>query len=209
MSTPATPKAVKLPGVPDARTRKLFPKEWLEIVNLAQSGVKVADVAKTYSVDDSVIYRGLKKRGVNVTAVASRLAMEEADKHKAELLRKIRETKDKDYRFTEFLQQQIISTIVDAQKKAIGIGTRLDDIKALKIAMDGVKNGTENKWRILGLDRENADSDAALPELPIRDLTDEEVNVMRNRQEEEDGGTAIDPDLLADIEEPPDDVLEE
>ena len=174
--------------VPDGRTKKLFPKDWLEIVNLAETGVKVHKIAEIYGVHATVIYRGLQKRKVNLTAISARITAEEAEKAQSIMLDRIRETRDKDYKFTEFLQQQIVAVVVSAQKAGEALGKHLDTIKALKIALDGVRGGTDNKWRILGLDKENENADAALPELPIRALTDVETEALRSAQEVEDGG---------------------
>src|SRR2546421_5660266 len=52
------------------RKQKLFPKDWLQIVSLAEDGVKIREIAETYGVEPSAIYRGLRKRRVNLTAIA-------------------------------------------------------------------------------------------------------------------------------------------
>lgn len=186
--------------------KKLFPKDWLEIVNLAEQGTPVRKIAEIYSVDISVVYRGLQKRRVNLGAAAQRAAMAEAEKHRAELVKKISDTKDFDYAATQFLQKQVLNRVMEAQKKGERVGGAMDDIKALKIALDAIRTGTDNKWRLLGLDRENQDADAALPELPIRELTEDETSAMRERQRLEDG--VLDPDelTLLDDEEQPEDA---
>ena len=55
---------MKSPSIPESRAKKLFPRDWLEIVNLAKTGVKVPVIAKKYDTDASVIYRGLKHAGL-------------------------------------------------------------------------------------------------------------------------------------------------
>lgn len=173
--------------VSDGRAKKLQPRDWLEIVNLAETGVKIRKISEIYGVQQSLIYKGLHKRKVNIVSIGHRVAAEEMEKTKVALLEKIRETKDNDYKFTEFLQKQIIASVVKAQKGSVSISTEMDNIKTLKIALDGMRVGTANKWLILGLNNENEKADAALPDLPIRPLTDNEIDGMREKQESDDG----------------------
>lgn len=189
MSGTTTPAPASAP----VSKTKLGPREWLEIISLVRQGVKVAKIAETYDVDQSVVYKGLKKRGINVAQlqqVAALEALQEvANKDRAELVKRIRETKDEDYRFTSALQKSVMRVVLDAQKPGAArtLAAVLDDVKALKLAIDAVRNGTDNKFRLLGIDKENANADEALPELPIREMTDLEVESMRNRQAQEDG----------------------
>ena len=170
-----------------APKKKLFEREWLEIVSLAQNGTSVPEIARIYKVHHSLIYRGLEKRKVRVGSLAKEAAQAQTEQDKKDIIAKIKKTKENDYRFTEFLQTQIIKVVSDTQKKNKPIGTCIDDVKTLKLAIDGIRSGTDNKWRILGLDKENQDADKVLPELPIRQLTDIEVEKIRNRQNLEDG----------------------
>ena len=170
-----------------APKKKLFEREWLEIVSLAQNGTNVPEIARIYKVHHSLIYRGLEKRKIRVGSLVKEAAAAQAEQQKKDIIAKIQKTKENDYRFTEFLQTQIIKVVSDTQKANRPIGTCIDDVKTLKLAIEGIKSGTDNKWRILGLDKENQDADAALPELPIRQLTDKEVETIRNRQNLEDG----------------------
>ena len=177
-------------------SKKLYEREWLEVVSLARNGTSIAKIAEIYDVHHTVLYRGLRKRGIKVGNLLAEAKEEETDRHREQLIQRITDTKEKDYKFTEFLQQQVVKVVSDAVKPTgRGAGAVLDDIKCLKIAIDAVKNATDNKWRILGLDKENQDADAALPELPIREMTSHEVDAIRNRQELEDGN--LTPDQLA------------
>lgn len=182
------------------KDQKLFPKDWLVIVNLAKNGVSVKEIAKQFAVSEATVYRGLKLRHVDPREIAAQAAQELANKDKQKIIERIRETKDNDYRLTEFLQKQVVTTIVNAQKEGKRVGSVIDDVKTIKIAIDALRAGTENKFRVLGLDKENENADAVLPELPIRDLTGEEIAAMRNRQNIEDGITLDDADL-AEIED--------
>lgn len=187
---PAVSEAASPPAKPEgARIRRLLEREWLEIVSLAKEGMSVLKIAKIYDVHHTVIYRGLKKRGVRIGSLIAEASEEELERSREETVRRIKETKDTDYRFTEALQKKIMKTVIDAGSTP---SKALDDIKALKIAIDGIRSGTNNKWRLLGLDRENEHADAVLPELPIREMTQNEVELIRNRQNLEDGNLSQD-----------------
>lgn len=166
--------------------KKLSETEWLQIANLVEQGEPVQKVAKIYGVHYSVVYRTLKKRGVRIGASTRDAAEEAARQDREKLVQRIKETKEQDYRYTSALQQMVVTTIVDARKEGRSPASVQDDVKTLKIALDAVAKGTDNKWRILGLDNENANADQELPELPIREMTDIEVEAIRNRQEMED-----------------------
>ena len=184
-------------------TKKLYPREWLEIIHLAKTGQKVATIAKKYDVHISVIYRGLKSRGVNLTLLAAEEDMKENAAKRAELVKRIEDTKDTDYRYTDFLQKEVVKLLmVAARPTAPGgsvnaaIAGTMDAVKTLKIAMDAIRGGTDNKFRLLGIDKENSQADAVLPELPIRTLTDNEVEAMRDKQGSED--ELLTPEEMAD-----------
>jgi len=197
--------------------RKLSANEWLEIVSLAEKGESIPKIAKLFDIHVSVIYRTLKRKGVRLGSNL-KASEEEAAKAARELIiQRIKDTKEQDYRFTVALQEMVMRTIVDARKAGAAVGSVADDVKTLKLAIDAIGNGTKNKWTILGLDKDNADADKELPELPIREMTDLEVQAIRDRQEMEDGldlpVDGEDPELEAaraeiEDEEPPEETEE-
>ena len=134
----------------DGRIKKLFPKDWLAVVELAEKGREVADIAKIYNVDKSVIYKGLRKRKVNITAAAQRAAMEQAEIDKQSLITKIRETKDFQYRSVHILEQLCVKTVLEASKTGHSLAGKQDDVRTIKLALDAVKTGFEIKWKVFG-----------------------------------------------------------
>jgi predicted DNA-binding protein YlxM (UPF0122 family) len=162
--------------------RRLLARDWLEIVQMARSGVPVNNIAKSFKVAVSTVYVGLKKRRVTIGAYTTPAAEFEESQERKELLKRVRETKENDYKYTEFIQRRSIKLLMDAEKDGRAPGTAIDDLKALKAAMDVVRAGTDNKWRILGLDKDNADVDKELTELPIREMTEAEIVAERDKQ---------------------------
>jgi hypothetical protein len=170
------PERTRPPG------RRLLPRDWLEIVQMARAGVPVATIAKTFKVGQSTVYQGLKKRRVTIGAYSMPAAEYEESQERKELLKRIRETKENDYKYTEFVQRRSVKLLMDAERDGRAPGSTMDDMRALKAAMEVIRAGTENKWRILGLDKENADADKELPELPIREMTEAEIIAERDKQ---------------------------
>jgi hypothetical protein len=172
--TPSEPKA--------KHGKRLLSSDWLEICEMARAGVPVAKIAFAHKVSAQIIYRGLKKRRVILGSGVATAAKVEDDKERAELIARIKKTRDADYRYTEYLVERGLRIQMQAQKDGLSPRVTYDDIKALKLTMDLVRAGTDNKWRILGLDKENEDADKELPELPIREMTEEEITSQRDRQ---------------------------
>lgn len=174
---------------------------------MVKVAVPVVKIAKAYKVPPSTIYRGLKKRGVNLagyTAIAGEiLESEEVRK----LRERIRDVKDKDYRHIDFLQGLVVSLIVESKKSSTPIAKNHDDIKTLKMAIDAVGNGTRSKWVILGLHRENENADQELPELPIREMSGDEVAIMRDKQLLED--ETVTDEAFGVLDDEDEDVVEE
>jgi hypothetical protein len=161
---------------------KLLPRDWLEIVQMARAGVPVSTIADKFHVKRASVYAGLKKRRVVIGGLTPSSAEIEDSTERQELIKRIRETKDLDYRYTEFIQKTSVNLLMQAKKEDRPLSTTLDDQKALDIALKIIKNGTQNKWMILGLDRDNEDTDKELPELPIREMSQDEIVATRDQQ---------------------------
>ena len=189
--------------------------QWLELSSLAAEGWSVSRLARHFRVHTSVVYRGLKKRGITIGSASVNANAENQKRQREELVRKIRETKDNDYKYTEFLQKKVMKIIVDAEAASRPISVVMDDVKTLKVAMEVIRGGTENKWRILGLDKVAGEDGKEPEELPIREMTDMEVEALRDRQAMEDGvwdsveGEGAEGDEETNLEEEVNDLLEE
>ncbi|MCY1300238.1 hypothetical protein D9M70_497990 [compost metagenome] len=62
----------------------------------------------------------------------------------------------------------------------------MNNLKALDNAMTVLKKAREERYAVLGLDRSDYVDDSALPELVISELTNEQIEAMRDRQEDSD-----------------------
>jgi IS30 family transposase len=95
---------------------RLLAHEWLEIVQMARSGVPAATIAKHFNVTTSTIYVGLRKRRVAIGAYSTPSAEFEESQERKELLKRVRETKENDYKYTEFIQRRSVKLLMDAEK---------------------------------------------------------------------------------------------
>lgn len=161
---------------------RFSPNEWLEIVSLAENGASIQKIAETFKCHPSVIYRGLKKKGVQLGSNAQKASEEVARLERETLISRIKETKDNNFKWVSALQARVVQTVIQAERAGKPLGMVKDDIKALKDAIDAVGSGQKTIWNILNIDKENADLDRVLPELPIRELTEQEVEQIRDRQ---------------------------
>lgn len=206
-SQDALPPAAPVKGHRPSPGRKMAAVHWLEVISLARAGVPVAKIAKSFKVKVSTIYRGLKKRGINIAGYQPIAAAVKESAERTALVERIKATKDKDYRYIEFLQQLVMTTVGDAKRAHAPMASIADNVKALKLAIDAVGNGTKVKWVILGLDRENENADLELPELPVREMTNDEVAVMRDKQILDD--EAIGDTGMGALDDEDDDIVDE
>ena len=196
---------------------RLNTKDWLEIVSLARDGIAVRKIAKEYKVKPSSIYRGLKRRGVVIGSGLTSAATEVDAKLREQRIGQIREAKEQNLAFTKAIKLRTIKLVNDADKSAAAAGTTgagtyaaiAEDLQALAQAMKIIRGATDNEWKVLGLDRADADTELELPELPIRELTDVEVEHIRDKQILEDD--EFDEDDLDRLDEHPvsDEVIAE
>jgi predicted DNA-binding protein YlxM (UPF0122 family) len=183
--TPEAEPEIRKP-TPGAAKRRLTGAQWVEVVAMIRANVPVDKIAKAFKVKRSTIYRGLKKRGINLAAYQAVATEVQESAERRELIEKIRTTRERDYKHIDLLQQLSMNHIAEAKRDKRPYASIADDIKTLKTAIDAIGNGTKIKWMILGLDKATESPDMELPELPIREMTQDEVLALRDRQILED-----------------------
>lgn len=194
--------------------KRLNLKQWTEMRGEFLAGVTVADLSEKYGVTKSAIYQRFKRFGIDVVAVTNQQDRERGEKEAEEKLKRIKQTRDMDFRLSEHLEKLAINVQNDKSLKESERGDRLKNIQR---TMNIVSQAWKNKRSILGLDAENKNVDAILPTLPIREMTDLEEAALRKRQEQEaqgvvfddDGNPILDADPLDDDEPEDDRVIED
>lgn len=203
--------------------KRLTPAEWAEAEALWQSGTVVYDdLEKKYGVAVSTFQRHFKNRGVVKGSRADLTKKAVEDKLKAAALddatilaARIKETKEQHYTMATNLGKLIWNEILEAKKASTEVSVKINNIKTLKEAAQGLALVRAERYAVLGLDRPDAVDPDELPELVVAELTQEQITELRDRDTQEldeimppKKGDAGDDDDDEDIDDGPD-VVEE
>lgn len=209
MTTPA----VKTPS-------RLTPRQWAEAEALWEAGeVTLDDLAAKFSRDRSAFVRYFKKHGITkgskaaerkeeVKEAVAAAAIDEA----TVLANRIRETKEDHYKMSSALAKLVWAEVLTAKKDSRPFAAIKDNLKALDNAMNVLMKARQERFAILGLDKDDYVDEDGLPELVISELTAAQIEELRNRDEEEleASTTAVIPeDDQSEIELDDEEIVEE
>lgn len=191
MSAPSTAKTVK----------RLTPRQWAEIEALWESGeTTLEQLATKFGRDKSSIQRYLTKhkiiKGSNVAEnkAAIKEAVTASIVDDATILAsRIRETNEEHYKMSSAMAKLAWSEILTAKKDNKAFSTIKDNLKSLDLAMNVLSKARIERYAVLGLDKSDFVDEDGLPELVISELTADQVEELRNRDDVgiEDGVDAI------------------
>lgn len=168
----------------------MTPAEWAEACRLWERGLAtLEELEAKYGIRGDTLSKKFKKAGVEKGAkadehaqeVADRVAEETADQAAAELIehqKRVRDTRDTYYKLHDFLTKLQVKKIQDATRNGVPLDSIGAELKALKIASETLEINRRAKWEILGLDKEQIDSDD-LPELVVEEISDEDAREMQ------------------------------
>lgn len=173
--------------------KRLTRKQWAEIEALWESGAVIyEDLVKKFGLNQSSFERHFKKRGIvkGAKAEATKKKVEEklaqaAIDEATVIAARIKETKEQHYTMSSNLSKLAWAEILQAKKDLQPVAVAMNNLKALDKAMDILKKAREERWAILGLDRPDAVDPEELPELIISELTAEQIEELRRRDESE------------------------
>lgn len=212
---------IKAAAKPGAR---MTPKQWAEAEALWESGeVTLEDLAAKFGKHKSNFSRHFEKLSVKrgskaaahkrkVSEAVTAAAIDEVSVTAA----RIRETKEDHYKMAAGLGKLVWSEILTAKQGGNPVSVATANLKALDLAASALKKVREERWAILGLDKADFIDEDGLPELTIMELTAEQLEALRNRDEADLGlsvGAAVQtPDELDreddDEEDDDDEVVE-
>lgn len=206
------------------KIEKLSAKEWAKIEALWEEGdTTYADLVKKYGKSVSTFERHFKKRGT-VKGAARDARKKKAEEQLASkaiddgtvLAARIKETKEEHYKISAALTRLTWNEILSAKNEARAFSTALNNLKALDAAASVLKKTREERFAVLGLDRNDTVNPDEIPELVISELTADQVEQLRKRDHLEgddkpakvvEGSATGDPDEKDD-EDTPDDANE-
>lgn len=176
-----------------AKTTKnrLTVKQWAEAEALWESGtVTYEDLMNKFGLAQSSFERHFKKKGIVKGAKAAaikakvdeKLAVAAIDEATI-IAARIKETKEQHYTMSANLSKLAYSEILQAKKDGQPVAVAMNNLKALDKAMDVLAKARTERYAILGLDRPDAIDPDEMPELVISELTAEQIEEMRKRDE--------------------------
>lgn len=211
-------KATKTTAAPKSKYARLTPKQWAEAEALWESGeVTLDDLAARFGKDRSTFVNRFNKIGITKGSkreeTKQRVAEEVAKQAISDatvLAARIKETKEEHYKMSAALAKLTWAEILEVKKTGAPFSSAMNNLKALDNAMNVLKKAREERYAVLGLDRDDHVDENGLPELVISELTAEQVEALRSRDEEDLDLPAVQTgDEPADQTTGEDDIVEE
>lgn len=181
------------------RTR-LTPAERAEAAALFRSGtVTLEDLSKKFKKRPEAFSRLFKRMGIekgSVAVEAAKKVEEAAEIHVVtdlqETLRKIKKTKDDHYKMAQGLAMIAWQEIARARTAGVALETLKDTMVTLKLAGDVIANSRKELFSVLNVEKHDQDADLdELPELTVRELTNNEIDQLKNQVRDDDMGGDI------------------
>ena len=183
---------------------RLTASQWREIEMLWESGeVTLKDLSAKYGKHIDTFSTHFRKLGIKrgskaeeLRRVAEEVAKQQARDEASIISERIKDTKEQHYKMADAIGRLVFKEILDVRNKPGGKFREIkSDMQALFVAMDTLKKVREERWAILGLDKDVVDQDS-LPELVMSTMTPEQAQALRNAQDEDDDLMGIDDNNL-------------
>lgn len=182
--------------------KHLTPAEWAEAKTLWELGkATLPELSERFGIRPETLSRKFAAEGIVKGAKAKEVesaVKEEALDEATIVMRRIRETKEDHYTWSSVIAKLTMQTIVKAQSAGTAIAATGADLKALNNAMRILAKAREERWVVLGLDKESGDPEE-LPELMVSVLTPEQIEEIQRMTQE--NTPVIDEELEDIIEE--------
>lgn len=185
------------------RGRFLKPSDWRIIETLWESGeVTLKELSEKYNCSMVTLTKHFKANGNRKGARAEDLrravqkhAEIQAQTEAAVISERIHKTKEDHYKMAEALAKLTFGEIVKMRQNETPYRQAQQDIKTLLLATEALKKCREERWVVLGLDKDAVD-EQSLPELTLHTLTAEEVQQIRENQMEDDLEMGIEDEVI-------------
>jgi hypothetical protein len=176
--------------------KKMTPEKWAELRTLAEvDGVRGSELARRYGISAAAVSKHFTEHGVTVGSkkkIVEEAATEKAAEKIAEVIaefhikrkQRITETKVQHYSWATQIAADAMTLRAESKKTGKPIGLFDRDFKALQRLMSIVEHARVE--RLIVLDAKDEINENELPEIQIRDLSDERIKEMRERDESED-----------------------
>lgn len=193
--TEIKPKKEALVGTskPASSTRRMTPAQWSEAKALWESGeFTLAQIAKRVKATREHLSRKFKKEGiekgassVKVSESAAAAVEDEIAKNARIIPMRIAETKEEHYvwaQTTGKLSMQLLSRAIREGKPISSIS---EDAKAIERIANIMTKVMDQRYRALGIDKDDYIDEETLPTLSIDIMTEDQMNEVRTRAREQ------------------------
>ena len=192
-----------------ATTVKLTPAQWHEIEQAWAEGrfSSAQELADQYKVPVKVVQTHLRDKKIakgQAIAEYNRKVQEELEKKaqaEAKLLAsRIAETREEHYRMASGITKLTYAEILKAKPDGVPLSAVKQNLASLESAMKVLKMAREERFAVLGVDKEgsNLDEDET-PELVVSELTPEQMEEMRQKAEQMAAQDGDDDDDIVDL----------
>lgn len=172
---------------------RLTPAEWATIEEMWASGaVTLESISEQFLVNPTFLSRELSKRGIKKGVKSKELAAAATEKVRetlvdvhAQKIKRVAETKDEHYQFAQTLAKLTFQIIANKVKNKQAISGARDDIRAIKDAMMAIAIARDERFRVLGLDKDENTGDE-IPALIVTEMTAAEIEAIQKRHDSED-----------------------
>lgn len=189
-------ESTKKPAAKKKPIRRLTVSQRAEAIALWEAGeITLEGLSKKFGKSRQAFLRLFDKEGIKKGSKSAATTKRVTDAVEAgivdsaaETAKRIRDTKEEHYRMASTLAKLTWKIIADAQSKGEAVGTKLNDMKALQMASNVLKTVREERYAVLGLNEKVQDDDTPLPDLVIRELTEDQIKVMQQTPEGDPDG---------------------
>lgn len=191
----AAAKAEAKEATEDAKEKfnRLTPRQWASVEAAYMAGTMTQQrLAEKFGVSKRAIQRHMTNKKIvaggkaeeHREAVINEIGKSQIDDAQV-LAARIRETKEEHYKMVAGLGKLTWAEVLKAKSDGAPISVAMNNLKALNEAIKNIKMVREEKWAVLGLDKDTFIDEDGLPALVISELTAEQVEALRNRDHTE------------------------
>jgi hypothetical protein len=173
---------------PKEKKSRLTPADWATIEEMWASGaVTLEALSEQFLVNPTFLSRELSRRGIKKGVKSRELAAAATEKVKetlvdvhAQKMKRVAETKDEHYQFAQTLAKLTFQIIANKVKNKQSVSSVRDEIRTIKDAMMAIAIARDERFRVLGLDRDENTGDE-IPALIVTEMTAQEIEAVQNR----------------------------
>ena len=199
-----------------AKSKRLPARTWAVIDALWEAGdATYNDLVAKFGVSRQGLRTHFKSKGIvqrskkeEIAKVVSEDLTKAVSEEATILAARIKETKEEHYKMASGLAKLTWAEILKAKQDGIPVGTAINNLKALDTAMTVLKKAREERYAVLGLDKDAVDENE-VPELVISELTADQIETLRKRSFSEIEEIEVDLDEDNGVNPGDDDVVEE